>query len=178
MTNATEFTLVPDLSGELLALMQARALTDSDGEYAALTALVHDTLLRMGQTVTDETEPVMVTPMWVQIIRAVGSDIELDRFDQPFKFGTEDDVPVLCVRPSHVIDHLRRADHLKVFRDTIPPQYRSHRALKRDMVKAGVVVMNGPAPLEHERTIKGRRVSHMLALSLPVLATYGVQIRP
>lgn len=169
MTNATE----------LLALMQARALAESEGERTALATLIQAALLSMAQPVEadpDRLKPAEIIPMWAQIMRAFAAELESGRFDYPFKFDVEGDLPVLCVRPGHVMEHLRRADHLEAFWDMLPAHHRSDRVLKRDLVSADVALMSGPIPLEVERTVKGQRVGHLMALSLSALAAHGIQM--
>lgn len=170
MTNTTELTLVADLSAELLTLMQARALSESEGERMALTVLVHGALLRMGQ-------PVPVgenAPPWTLIVQVLLGEITAGRFSEPYKFDEEGGVSVLCVRPGHVMEFLRFDPRLRAFWETLPDANKSDRRLKRDLVHGGVVLMDGPDPLVIERTVKDRRVGHMVALSLPALKQRGL----
>jgi len=50
---------------------------------------------------------------------------------------------------------------------------KSDRVFKKQITQAGVTIKDG-----HERTINGRRVAHMTALSLSRLADYGLHATP
>jgi hypothetical protein len=104
---------------------------------------------------------------WVWIVDKLLSEIARGQFKFPFAFDTEDEEPVLCVRSSHVMDHLRSEHSLREFWDGLP--VKSDRVFKKALLSANVVVRDSV-----ERTVHGKRVSHMMALSLPALEQYGL----
>lgn len=111
---------------------------------------------------------------WVWIVEKLLSEIARREFRFPFKFDLDDDeVPVLCVRTGHIMDHISQSTGLRAFWDELP--IKSDRALKKQLMLAGVLSL-GPdkGPQEFARTIGGRRVTHMVGLSLPALRQYGL----
>jgi hypothetical protein len=81
---------------------------------------------------------------------------------------------VLCIRTSHVMDHMRQTPYLREFWDGLP--IKSDRVFKRQLEQAGVLVMDpatGNARM-FEKTIGHNRVGHMVGLSLPALMQYGL----
>ena len=111
---------------------------------------------------------------WAWIVEKLLSEIASHKFLHPFRFDVEDQVPVLCVRTGHVMDHMRQTTYLREFWDGLP--IKSDRIFKKQLEQAGVLAMESDAskPLEIERTVKGQRVGHMAALSLPALKQYGL----
>lgn len=112
---------------------------------------------------------------WVWIIEKLLSEIARNEFRYPFKFDTEDDIEVLCVRTGHVMDHMSQSTGLRAFWDELP--IKSDRALKKQLALAKVLMvdMDGDGePLVFERTVHGKRVAHMVGLSLPMLRQYGL----
>ena len=110
---------------------------------------------------------------WAWVIEKLLSEIAAGQYRHPFRFDEEDEVAVLCVRTGHVMDHMRQTNYLREFWDGLP--IKSDRALKKQLVAAGVLATdrNG-VPLDVERTVKGQRVGHMVALSLPALREFGL----
>lgn len=112
---------------------------------------------------------------WVWIIEKLLSEIARNEFRYPHRFDVEDGVEVLCVRTCHVMDHMSQSPGLRAFWDELP--IKSDRALKKQLLDAGVLALdmqgNGE-PLDIERTVNGKRVAHMLGLSLPMLRQYGL----
>ena len=120
----------------------------------------------IGETATDR-QP------WAWIVEKLLSEIAAHRFMHPFKFDREDDVEVLCVRTGHVMDHMRQTNYLREFWDGLP--VKSDRVFKRQLEQADVLLKGpGGAALPVERTVKGQRVGHMVALALPALRQYGL----
>ena len=111
---------------------------------------------------------------WVWIIEKLLSEIARDEFRYPYKFDTEDEVEVLFIRPAHIMDHMSQSNGLRAFWDELP--IKSQGALKKQLMLANVLMLDGATdqPWESERTVKGKRVGHMLALSLPALEQYGL----
>lgn len=105
---------------------------------------------------------------WVWIVDTLLSEISRGTFRYPFVFDeTEDEEQMLCVRTSHVMDHIAREPSLREFWDALP--VKSDRVFKRALSAANVV-----AAESLERTHAGKRVSHMVGLSLAALEQYGL----
>ena len=105
---------------------------------------------------------------WVWIVDTLLSEISRGNFKHPFVFDhTAEEEAVLCVRTSHVMDHLAREPSLRDFFDALP--VKSDRIFKTQLKAANVL-----AEENVERTCHGKRVAHMVALSLPALEQYGL----
>lgn len=110
---------------------------------------------------------------WAWVLDKLLSEIAAGNFRYPFKFDEEDEVKVLCVRTGHVMDHMRQTPYLREFWDGLP--VKSDRVFKKQLTTAKVLVLDDAgAPVPIERTVKGQRVGHMVALSLAALHGYGL----
>ena len=112
---------------------------------------------------------------WVWIIEKLLSEIARGEFRYPFKFDHEDEIEVLCIRTGHIMDHMSQSNGLRAFWDELP--IKSDRALKKQLNLAGVLLVDmlgDGEPKVFERTVHGKRVGHMVALSLPMLRQYGL----
>lgn len=110
---------------------------------------------------------------WAWIVDKLLGEIATGSFRYPFKFDVEDEVPVLCVRTGHVMDHISQQPQLREFWDGLP--VKTAQVFKKQLTAAGVLLSdkNG-APMTVERTVKGNRVAHMVCLSLPMLEQFGL----
>lgn len=71
----------------------------------------------------------------------------------------------LFLRPSHVMDHLSTAPHLRPNFDALP--IKTARVFKQQLQQSGVVAVQSDKPIEDvEKRIFNRRHGHMTALSL------------
>lgn len=106
---------------------------------------------------------------WVWIVDTLLSEIARGTFRHPFKFDTTDDgEDFLAVRTSHVMDHIKREQSLREFWDGLP--IKSDRVFKGALMAANVL-----AETDIERVCDGgKRVAHMVGLSLPALEQYGL----
>lgn len=104
---------------------------------------------------------------WVWIVEILFSEIAARRFPFPHKFDLLDDKPVLCVRPSHVVDHISSTTALRGKWDALP--IKSAARFKEQLVNANVL-----ARASLERVIGSARVAHMVALDLDGLENYGL----
>lgn len=105
---------------------------------------------------------------WVWIVECLLSEIARGTYRYPFAFDkTPEEEPFLAVRTSHVMDHLAREHSLREFWDALP--VKSDRVFKRALQTAGVLALE-----DVERTCHGKRVAHMVGLSLPALEQYGL----
>jgi hypothetical protein len=112
---------------------------------------------------------------WALIVDKLLSEIASRQFRYPFKFDTEDEIPVLCVRTGHVMAHLSQSNNLRPFWDRMT--VKTDRVLKKQLTTAGVLLMEQERPTEvlHvERTVHGQRVGHMVAIDLKQLAQFGL----
>lgn len=112
---------------------------------------------------------------WVWIIEKLLSEIARGEFRYPFKFDHEDEIEVLCIRTGHIMDHMSQSNGLRAFWDELP--IKSDRALKKQLNLAGVLMVDmlgDGEPQVFERTVHGKRIGHMVALSLPMLRQYGL----
>ncbi|MFZ4285584.1 toprim domain-containing protein, partial [Variovorax sp. HJSM1_2] len=110
---------------------------------------------------------------WVWILEKLFSEISRGEFRHPFLFSDIDEVEVLCIRTGHIMDHISQSNGLRAFWDELP--IKSDRALKKQLALAGVLVLDDDGePQAVERTVGGRRVGHMVALSIDALSRYGL----
>lgn len=110
---------------------------------------------------------------WVWIVEKLLSEIARGDFRFPFCFDSDGQgTGWLCIRTGHVMDHISQSPGLRAFYDELP--IKSDRALKKQLLLAKVLVMEGDEPQEFERTIHGRRVGHMVGLDLAMLRQYGL----
>ncbi len=108
---------------------------------------------------------------WVWIIEILLSELSAGVFRHPYIFTEVNDEECLCVRTSHIMDHISHTMALRDKWNALP--VKSDRVLKRQLVDAGVVLDGN-----YERTISGRREQHMVALSLEVLKRFGLYASP
>jgi hypothetical protein len=150
-----------------------RLLCEFLGLDAGRSTLLADLMAEMNRHIA---ESVSDRQPWAWVLEKLLSEIASQQFRYPFVFTEVDEVPVLCVRTGHVMDHMRQTPYLREFWDGLP--IKSDRVFKRQLEQAGVLLMVSDAPgaksLEVERAIKGQRVGHMVALSLPALKSFGL----
>lgn len=108
---------------------------------------------------------------WVWIVDTLLSEISRNTFRFPYAWTTHEDAEVLAVRTSHVMDHISREQSLREFYNGLP--IKSDRVLKQQLIQADVVLSDAI-----ERTVAGRRISNMCALSLEALGRYGLHATP
>jgi hypothetical protein len=108
---------------------------------------------------------------WVWITEKLLSEIAAGNFRHPYKFDSEDQVPVLCVRTGHVMDHMSQSPALRDFWNQLP--VKSDRVYKKALETQGIL-----AAENIERVIQGRRVSYLVALSLPAMEKFGLHAVP
>lgn len=110
---------------------------------------------------------------WAWIIEKLFSEIATHSFKYPFHFDLAD--KTLCVRHSHVMDHISGANNLREFWDGLP--VKTAQVFKKQLLAAEVLVMDPKEPskpLDVERTVKGSRVAHMICLDLAKLEQFGL----
>lgn len=105
---------------------------------------------------------------WVWIVEKLLSEIARGAYRHPFVFDqTDDEEPVLAVRTSEVMAHMSQENSLREFWDSLP--VKSDRVLKKDLRRANVIAID-----DMERTLHGKRVAHLVGLSLPALEQFGL----
>jgi hypothetical protein len=135
-------------------------------DFAFLSNLWAEMNRHIAETVSDR-QP------WAWIVEKLLSEIAAHKFQYPFAFDDVDEVPALCIRTGHVMDHMRQTPYLREFWDGLP--VKSDRVFKRQLEQAGVLFLgkDGHA-LPVERTVKGQRVGHMVAMPLEALRKFGL----
>ena len=111
---------------------------------------------------------------WVWIVEKLLSEIARGDFRYPYVFDSNGEGNGwLCIRTGHIMDHMSQSNGLRAFWDELP--IKSDRALKKQLAVAGVLNLDEAGDLvEYERTVHGKRVSHMVGLSLEALRQYGL----
>ncbi|NVM80075.1 hypothetical protein FHW83_005920 [Duganella sp. SG902] len=107
---------------------------------------------------------------WVWIMETVLSEMDAGRFHHPNRFDKVDGEACLLIRPAHIIDHLATSTHLREKWNGLP--VKSANVFKKQLRQAGVI----QGDTEAERTIGGKRVSHLVPLNLAALAKFGLAV--
>lgn len=110
---------------------------------------------------------------WVWIVETLFSEIARSEFRFPHKWDQVEGEDCLMIRTSYVMDHMAHTNALRDKWNGLP--IKSDRVFKRSLQTAGVLVCGSDgAPAEFEKSIGHKREAHMVALSIPKLATYGL----
>ena len=146
-------------------------LCDFAGIDVAQGDFLHDLLAEMNRHVLEtaqDREP------WVWIVETILSEIAAGHYRHPHAWdeidaddGSGGVAPCLCLRTSHVMDHLASEMRLRDKWNALP--VKSDRAFKRQLKNAGVITSE-----RVDRTIRGYRCNHMVALSIDKLAEFGL----
>jgi hypothetical protein len=140
-------------------------LCDFAGIDVAQGGFIGDLTAQMNKHITDSKSD---RQPWVWIVAKLLSEISRGTFRFPYMFDeTSEGERYLAVRTSHVMDHISTENSLREFWDGLP--VKSDRVFKHQLASANVL-----AETDIERTCGGRRVSHMVGLSLPALEQYGL----
>lgn len=132
----------------------------------------HDLITEMNNFLS-ETEA--ARQPWVWITEIIFGEIDARRYDYPMAYDTIDGKEVILIRPKHMMDHIHHSSNLKSRWDALP--IKTAKVFQKQMTLAGVIVNDDKGkPVERERTVNGKRISHMLALDLDKLATFGLYI--
>jgi len=77
----------------------------------------------------------------------------------------------LYLRPGHVMDHISTAPHLRAKFDSLP--IKTSKVFKQQILTSGVILAD-----EVERTIRGKRTAHLVAIGLEKLERLGLYATP
>ncbi len=112
---------------------------------------------------------------WVWIVEIIFAEIDAGKYAYPLAYDILDSKSVLLIRPKHMMQHIQHNSHLKARWDVLP--IKTPRVFTKQMNAAGVI-LNGDdgKPLTRERTVNGKRISHMMALDLEKLEQFGLVI--
>ncbi|MBF0453611.1 MAG: toprim domain-containing protein [Magnetococcales bacterium] len=112
---------------------------------------------------------------WVWIMEIFLSECSAGRVTHPWAVQMVKEpkssyaLPCLVVRPSHIMDHISTASHLREKAAGIP--VKSAQIFKKQLLAAGVVVKE-----RHDPSIKGQRVSHAMAIGVEILESKGLHV--
>ena len=111
---------------------------------------------------------------WMWILEILLSELSAHRYVHPhvWDWVEGDDgrqYQVLILRTSHVMDHIRTSNHLRSRFDSLP--VKSDRVFKSQLREASMFVEEGI-----ERTVKGARMSHAVALGVERMEAYGLSV--
>ncbi len=156
------------MAGNYAAVLLAWSyLTDFAGMDAHEGDFGKDLVAEMNLHISESTQD---RQPWVWIMETVLSEMDSGRFQHPNRFDQVDNVKCLLIRPSHIIDHMSTSNHLREKWNGLP--VKSANVFKKQLIQAGVLVNDK----EVERTIGGKRVSHLVPLSLEALAKFGLSV--
>jgi hypothetical protein len=156
------------MAGNYAAILLAwRYLTEFAGVDGREGNFGQDLIAQMNAHLSESTQD---RSPWVWIMETVLSEMDAGRFHHPNRFDPVDGEACLLIRPAHIIDHLATSTHLREKWNGLP--VKSPNVFKKQLRQAGVI--HGEA--EYERTIGGKRVSHLVALSLKELARFGLSV--
>ena len=156
------------MAGNYAAVLLAwRYLTDFAGMDAHEGNFGQDLVAEMNLHISESTQD---RSPWVWIMETVLSEMDAGKFHHPNRFDKIDGVECLLVRPAHIIDHMATSPHLREKWNGLP--VKSAGVFKKQLIQAGVLVDDK----EVERTIGGKRVSHLVPLSLAELAKFGLAV--
>lgn len=118
---------------------------------------------------------------WIWIVELLINEIDARSFEFPYAWdrvqvGVDGEgkpvcEPVLCVRVENVVHHIQTAPHLRQKCDDLP--IKTLKIFKQQLKNSGAVILDGI-----ERTIRGKRIRNMVAISVPYLERLGIFANP
>ncbi|WP_374537219.1 hypothetical protein [Chitinimonas taiwanensis] len=109
---------------------------------------------------------------WVSIMEMILLELAGDTVDFPHKWGMDaTHGEMLYLRPNDVMHYLGTANHLRSKFSELP--VKSGRIFKQQLLESGVVVLP-----DVEKEWRGRRMAHMVGISLEKLERYGLEATP
>lgn len=152
------------ISNYAALLLAWRLLQDFSGvtndEINLDSAIIQEMNEHIAETSADR-EP------WVWIVEVVLNEITANAYPFPYRFDVINDQEVFYLRTAHMMHHIQTKPGLRAIWDSLT--IKSDRVLKKQLRDAGVILSDRIDP-----TIDGRRVGHMVALSIAKLAEYGL----
>lgn len=104
---------------------------------------------------------------WVWVVEVILHEIAAGAYPYPYRFDFIDGQDVFYLKCSHMMFHIKTKPGLRPIWDGLT--IKSDRVLKKQMEQAGVILSLRAGPV-----INGKRVDHMVALSMAKLAEYGL----
>lgn len=105
---------------------------------------------------------------WVWIVEVILHEISAGAYPFPYRFDTtSENEEIFYLRTQQMMHHIRTKPGLRMIWDGLP--VKSDRVLKQQLKEAGVIAVDRVGPV-----IDGKRVDHMVALSIAKLAEYGL----
>lgn len=104
---------------------------------------------------------------WVWVVEVILHEIAAGVYPYPYRFDFVDDEEVFYLKCSQMMHHLKTKPGLRPIWDGLT--IKSDRVLKKHIEEAGVVLAKRAGPV-----IDGKRVDHMIALSMRKLSEYGL----
>jgi hypothetical protein len=120
--------------------------------------------IHIAETSTDR-EP------WVWIMETLLSEIEANNIRHPYAWQEVEGELCLCIKTSHVMDHLSGSMSLREKWNMLP--VKSDRVFKRQLKDAGVIIKD-----RCDVTSSKRRYYHLTAISVEKLNEYGLHCSP
>jgi hypothetical protein len=153
------------------ALTSWYLLTDFAGLDASQFDFPADLMRQMNAHIAETSED---REPWIWILEKLMSEIAAGEFRHPHIFDNVNGRLALCVRTSHVMDHISHSPRLRDFWHGLT--IKSDRVFKRQLKSAQVVVTNDEGPMEVEKTIFGKRYSGMTPLDVEKLEALGMSV--
>lgn len=162
-----EITLQDEQVADLTDLIIARKHADTEIGYNALTVAIIEKLgsMRFKKTA-------ITPPFWVQLMGELLAVIARGEYPYPFKFDQERGEDVLCIRTSHIMEHM-----WPWIRDRwVNSPIKTDRGLKKQLRQTNAVLTFGDgSAAAFERTLGGQRVGHLTAIRLIALKHAGLK---
>lgn len=113
---------------------------------------------------------------WVWIVEILINEIDARSFEFPYAWDKVRNADgeleaVLCVRVENVMHHIHTAPHLR--QKSEPLAVKTATIFKRQLQNSGAMLLDGI-----ERTIRGKRIRNMVAISVPHLERLGIVANP
>lgn len=134
----------------------------SEGDFGA--DLLAEMNLHISETSSDRSP-------WVWIMETALSEIDAGHFKHPYKFDHIENKECLLIRPEHIMDHFSGSTSLRDKWNALP--VKTATVFKKQMMGAGVMLKTEK---EIERTILGKRVRHLSAISIGELNKFGLSV--
>lgn len=163
------------MAGNYSAIVTAwRLLCEFTGLPKEQGGFIQDIVREMNRHISEteaEREP------WVWIVEMIIAEIDAGNFRYPYTWseetrqGSGELTMSLVLRVSNIIDHISQSMALRDKWNALP--VKSAMVLRRQMQRAGVIVND-----RVDATVRGKRYSHMVAISVEELGKFGLRATP